>query len=468
MMKKCLVLIITLFLINPFIINALTKEEMQQMALNEVLKIDVPSEMNGGFQGFTITKDYFVAASVNSDGTKATLVAIDILTKEVVKQVEHTDLGHANDMTYNEETNEISILNGNNIIIVDGDSLETKKTLSVGNYSAIAMDNQKYYFWGGKKGYIYSSGDELVMEKEFDVPTNLVTQGIAYNDNYLYFSAYEQGSIGKYEPYYDGILERGANIIYVYDLSGTLKNTFYIPTGYGEIESLAFINNNYYMLFNNNGMGIIYTPIKESVSETFQIKTDVSFNIPFASLSSIDGTIETVSFKNGEFTFSPIVYEEEGEYSYVISKSYTNKKVLPMKLADEAEDDVIEIDVDVLYSQNNNSLSSTVKYKDEKETFETPMVILADENEPEEDVDEETNNEEEETNESEEHYCTVIDGVYYNSLGEITDIEGYNKTCRYVENPKTGIILPTIVLLSSGIVALLLIFYKKNIIIKLK
>lgn len=458
MIKKCLKLMIMLFILEPFMVNALAKEDMQQMKLNEVLTINFLNERTGGFQGFAITKKYYVLSAINKENTKETLVAIDILTKKVVKQVEHTDLGHANDMTYNESTNEISVLNGNSIVIVDGETLETKKTINNVNYNAIAMNNQKYYFWGSKKGYIYSyNGNNLTKEKEFDVPTNLITQGIGYYDNYLYFCAFEQGAIGQYEPYYDGILEQGANAIYAYDLNGTLKNTFYIPNGYGEIESLAFHDGDFYMLFNNGNKAIIYTPEKETVSETFSITIDESYKIPYASLSNIDGTLETVSQENGKFTFSPITYKEAGTYSYTISKAANNSEIMPLSISNdtESDSDVIEIDVNVNYNQINNSLSSIVKYNNNKETFSNPMLLASDEGE-DEDID------------SDNHYCAVIDGVYYNSLGEETDIDGYNETCKYVENPQTGITFSNFGLLGLGIIVIVLILNKKNIINKLK
>ena len=40
MIKKCLKLMIMLFILEPFVVNALAKEDMQQMKLNEVLTVN--------------------------------------------------------------------------------------------------------------------------------------------------------------------------------------------------------------------------------------------------------------------------------------------------------------------------------------------------------------------------------------------------------------------------------------------
>ncbi len=438
-MKRIFKIMLICFFLMPMWVKALTKEEMQEVALSQVLSFD---KLDGYqvFQGFTITEQYYILSLNMSDDSKACLLVIDKETNEIIKTIESTDYGHANDIAYDEVNDEILIINGNTIYVLDAESFEQKssKTLDTAG-NAIDLSEDSYFVLSGKTINIYDT--DLKLQTSFSVETNLITQGIKYFDGYIYLTCYESGVVGTYEPYYDGILEAGANVVYIYDLNGVLINTFYIPSGYGEIEGVSFLDNKYYLLFNNptSTEGIIYTLDTEEA--ILELNIPVTIDQPIVTTDDLkasvyDGetVINTTNVTDGEYTFL-LTLVKDGSYSYTIKQDTTAQYI-------SFDEDDIQILVNVTYDFLENVYETNVIYADDKNTFENTVDYS-------------------------QLKCEVVLNKYYNEDGEEVTEEEFESTCKVVENPQTGYTLPITLFIGVGIISVLIFLYRRKLLYKL-
>ncbi|MDE5539267.1 MAG: hypothetical protein K2J20_02130 [Bacilli bacterium] len=450
-MKKFIFLAVILFF--PFTVHALAKEEMLQNEYIRILEIEKP-EGYYCFQGFIITDKYFVFATVTKDFSKTKLLIYDIKTMEPVEieGIEDYNFGHANDMAYNPKTNEIYIVNEKTIHVVDGSTFQEKEPIIMQEpVSSIAYipGTDEFYFRYMFKGYKYNSKFEKQME--FSMPTNLTRQSFSIYDNYLYYSCYEYGVANANQSIYDGILEAGANLIYVYDLEGNLRTGIYLPAGYGEIEAMEFDNSGIpYLLFNspdNEGNAILYTPQYYSYSETFAVKDDTSDLSATAELSDEYGVIETVTLSDGTYDFKPISFYEPGVYKYTITKvSESNDDAL----ARDLPEDKINVEVAVEYDALLNTLSAIVDY--EQDGFKSGN------------IDSEIDSEQDKPDDSITSSIVPIPPV---NDSKDSGSSGSYAPSGSIENPQTGIFLPLYgIPVGLGVVTGIFL-YKKNKIFKI-
>lgn len=432
--------ILFLFMIFPFIsVSAITKEEMQKVSYTKVFEFDIP-EGYVNFQGFIITDKYFVVSAYKSDTDVTVIQAYDKSTHKLVKSVSNKCYGHTNDMAYNSSTKEIYIINREKIHVLDENSLEYKKDITInGSYVGIAYDENmdKYYFRNHEKIFVYNQDMEEM--NSFPISTNLTRQAISINNNKLFYTCYENGEVSKDQVIYDGILEQGANLVYVYNLDGTLENVLYIPEGYGELEAMEFDKDGTpYLIFNYEKKGVIYTPKYESVSVTLEVGNDKKSEIKEATITDLDGYTETVEELDGVFTFSPLTF------LYPTTAKYTVSKTSMLRNSDEEEP--IDIDIKIEYDASINALVPTINYtKKAFEKKEENIVPVS----------------------GTLQKCEVVDGIYYDPEGKETTKENFERICKTVENPQTGSYLPFIflpVLLLSGLGFLI---YKKKIFFRL-
>ena len=247
-----------------------------------------------GASGMTVTDKYIVFAQVDDNG----ITTISILDKnnfKILNIIEEYSFRHANDMAYNPKTNEIYILTSSKEIAkfkIDDEynmtDLSYIKDFPRG-YSGFAYDEDDDYYIGYSNKKIYIINNEFKELYNFECPTQLTDQGISYWNNHIFFSCYESLTINK-----------GRNVIYMYNMDGSLENTLYIPetTVRGEIEAISFDENGTLLLeYNMNIRGEKYVNLyKSDIFVPEPIKYTITYNL--------DG---------GEATSNPTEYTIESE-----------------------------------------------------------------------------------------------------------------------------------------------------------
>jgi hypothetical protein len=143
-------------------------------AIVTVLKITNPySPANPDFNytrsidvaaGSCYSKKGYYQAYLSDDGNSAVLVLLNNNNKIVCSDV-RTDLGYADDMTYNPKTNQLLVLNEKSVVIFDGDTLAYVRTVnmprvgdaiayveSMDQYAIMVDDRVEYY--NARFGYV--------------------------------------------------------------------------------------------------------------------------------------------------------------------------------------------------------------------------------------------------------------------------------------------------------------------------
>lgn len=226
---------------------------VQQYKKDENIDIQDDKKIYTYTQGMTMTDKYMVMARWNSKTQNTYLDIIDNDYK-ILKTIS-CDFGHANTLTYNPNDCRCYISytkDGKNYIasfkINDNCELYDIKSKNVLNdYWSIAYDKDHNCFLGITNDKIYTMDTNFDVKKTnnnnedkfFSIRTNLTKQDITYYNEHIYFACYEYGDQNNYQTYYNS-KEKMSNLIYVYDLNGTLKKTLHIPytKAKGEIESL--------------------------------------------------------------------------------------------------------------------------------------------------------------------------------------------------------------------------------------
>ncbi len=204
---------------------------------------------NRATQGMAVTDKYivFVLWKTNEDET---MIAIsDKKTGEILNIIDDYCFKHANDMTWDSKRNEIYVLTSSNKIAkfkIDNSNNITDLTYvdCARAYTTIAYLSDIDGFAGKSGKKIYIMDNELHEKNEpLNTPTNLTSQGMGYHKGIIYLCCTEFGTINNYQTIFNN-KEKLSNLIYKYDLNGTLVETLYIPNTIlaGEIESCAFEN----------------------------------------------------------------------------------------------------------------------------------------------------------------------------------------------------------------------------------
>ena len=268
-MKKSIILLITLFI--PFCLiaknnaNNLTsveKELMTKIELEKVFSIN-RSTGSGPLQNMKITNKYIFFSQSKRTGDAVgdnSIIVLDRETKKVVKTIKY-NIGHGNDITYNNRTREVMFLKSVNdfvsIVCFDYDTLEHTRDIVVEGIKdpytiSYNNDNNSYYIANLEKGYILDGLFQII--SSFDIKTNQTIQSFSYYDGYLYYSTFEAGGANGYQKKYDGVFNPFDSVIYVFDINGKFVKGFYVPPIKGqltEIEGMSFYNGEAFFVFNN-------------------------------------------------------------------------------------------------------------------------------------------------------------------------------------------------------------------------
>lgn len=201
-------------------------------------------------QGFTTVDNYLFMILEGYDDTKAIIKVYDLDTFKEVKSYEYGSLGHSNDVTYNRKNNKIYVIasSGSDVVYTfNGDSFLYEDQFEIGlpiRSITYVEDDDIYAVRTVSVGFKYDSKFNLISKVPFVIGLNfsadLGRQGWAYYNKYIYYANWSWVRLGG----------DGANIIYVYDLSGRRKDTLYTENNIGELEDVAFYNNKMVLGFN--------------------------------------------------------------------------------------------------------------------------------------------------------------------------------------------------------------------------
>ncbi len=224
------------------------------VAVKNVNAIDGKKGMQGGCTDGT----YLYVCMVNSgDSQSAYVHKIEIATMKTVKVSGELKTDHSNDATYVPSTNEIYIChnapNRTKVTVIDADTLEFKKTLTIPfNIFSIAYQAERDVFVLGLSG----GQDFTVVDRNFVVDKNYLpsvnrftanntgytTQGVECDKDYIYFVQYKQ------------------NVIMIYDWEGKFINKVSLDLVGVEPENLSIVGDKIYISCNNSNFtgGVIY------------------------------------------------------------------------------------------------------------------------------------------------------------------------------------------------------------------
>ena len=183
---------------NKALITELSRADKLEL---EVVFSDMrPNNGSGWTQGFTVTDRYFVVVTTSYD-EKNTMTAYDKKTHKKIKTTE-CDIGHGNDLTFNDSTNEIVAFGGENneVKFFDADTLEEMpdRQLTLGtdvmpasnaNGIAYSSDYDEYYLVSPKTGIRVWGGDFIATNITFDTSSAFnLHQTLSYHKGYLVYS----------------------------------------------------------------------------------------------------------------------------------------------------------------------------------------------------------------------------------------------------------------------------------------
>ena len=237
----------TLLILLFFTINTVYAEKT---LVFDSLVISFKKIDNYDLQGFTTVDNYLFMILEGYDDTKAIIKVYDLDTFKEVKSYEYGSLGHSNDVTYNRKNNKIYVIasSGSDVVYTfNGDSFLYEDQFEIGlpiRSITYVEDDDIYAVRTVSVGFKYDSKFNLISKAPFVIGLNfsadLGRQGWAYYNKYIYYANWSWVRLGG----------DGANIIYVYDLSGRRKDTFYTENNIGELEDVAFYNNKMILGFN--------------------------------------------------------------------------------------------------------------------------------------------------------------------------------------------------------------------------
>ena len=208
-------------------------------------------------QGVYFYDKYAIYSGFESDDKPTVLTLVDIENCTVLDINKEQVIGHANDITYDVDSDIFYVTTGNydhlsykfeiidNKIVVDSQPIDMGMRLA-----ALAYDNDRNRFIGYANGKFYSLSKinagrgSLQLLNEVKViydDVRFITQGIAYANNNIYFAR---------------ALEDDSSYILVYDaITGEYKYAMHVSKEYfpGHLEGITIIGNKMLLGFNRYG-----------------------------------------------------------------------------------------------------------------------------------------------------------------------------------------------------------------------
>lgn len=204
-------------------------------------------------QGGCVNEDYGWFAIISAENyqyyfmTECRILKMDLDTMEVIGQSEILKLGHANDVTYIPETNEIYVIHVDKrqVSILDADTLEVKgaKKLAAEGYALEYEEvSRRFVAAHGTAGMMfYDHALEKADSFSYSIETTLVSQGICADENYVYHVFWS----------HENNLEEPDNMIFVFDWEGNQVAAIPIGVNEHEPENITLVGDTFYIAFND-------------------------------------------------------------------------------------------------------------------------------------------------------------------------------------------------------------------------
>ncbi len=239
-MKKVLFFILCLFCFNV--------KAQEFIVSNRIIHFEKIEDYN--LQGFTVTDKYIIGILINENNSKAIIKVFDINSYQELQSIKTNSLGHANDVTYNSNTNLIYVIeNGSKVInTFDADTLEYRGNvvtdLPIRSLTYIP-DRDLYAARVVSTGFIlnndFSLRNTLPFVAGMNISFDTCRQGWSYYNGYIYYAKWSWIRKGG----------DGTNTISIYDLEGTKVDELITRNDLGELEDVEFIGNKMLLGINN-------------------------------------------------------------------------------------------------------------------------------------------------------------------------------------------------------------------------
>ena len=199
-------------------------------------------------QGATGDGNSFYFTLKTSDDSYTKIIKYDISSLKSVSQTNEFNGGHANDLTYNPESNCLYLAHGKTqgttLTIISCNNMQVIKdiVIPVGAGAITYNPSRKMYAvsQGGSTLHFLDETFQVIKSYTRETISGYTAQGMGSDDSYIYFP----------------MSGTSDNIIVVYDWSGEYVTTIPFNTA-GESESLFYTNGNYYINFLSAG-GSLY------------------------------------------------------------------------------------------------------------------------------------------------------------------------------------------------------------------
>jgi hypothetical protein len=235
-----------------------------------------------------------------------------IASRSLVATFENLKISHANDMTFNPETNEILIVHNSpdrrHVSFYDADSLEFKEMITVDlDIYSMAYDPYEQCYWVGISfGYTFAKLDfdfkqvgEIYQGRE----TGYTKQGMDIDSKYIYFLQYNK------------------NAIIMYNKAGEFVKEVPLPKTNHEPENICHIGDSFYIGYLESGGGTMYhvtvgekgavnpdpvTVTMEKIGTLPVYKDSKGNTMGMAQGMCTDGTYLYIAMNNGDSALSAI------------------------------------------------------------------------------------------------------------------------------------------------------------------
>ena len=346
----------------------MNKSDLTKITLTGLNKISRSAALEGG----TATKSFLLSAFLAGTNALNRLVLLSLSDYSLIRtETAKYALEHANDMTYIASEDRIYVMpmdQTNRVILLNGSTLAFEGERVLGqNYHAVAWDETSGCFfcvYEGPGGIICDvlNSDMTQVIRSFPIHTNLTYQGAAAYNSMLYYTCWERGSTSSYQAVYDGVLNANDNVIYVYDICGTLCKIYYIEGGSSksELETLSFVDGRMILQFNERSHAGYYRvdPIPTSVNLSVPVTQNgkPAADGAYTAVLKKDGkTVKNLTCRKGEFTASDVSITEPGFYTFTICQKSGSS---PDRYIYDTEG--VDFTVTAVYDPYTNALTTTV------------------------------------------------------------------------------------------------------------
>ena len=289
---------------------------LSKKRLTEVIDISLEKKLsktdglggNSTFKSIASTRDYLVVSRGNG-----TLMFLDKNTYSVLEE-KRFNLSSSASISYDPNTNTLLASKGSGqYSVIDMETLTETSTINLsGSHIAFSNRFNRYFTYDGKKGSVYS--EEKKLENNFDVDIRGTRNDLSYSTGYVYLITHN--STG--EKIFDSV-EKNGNVIYIFDLRGKHKKTYYISN-----EMKVGNNNLVSLTVSENKALLLY-----ETGEIYSSAVLGNINVQSTELTIFKGykfvnVVRSVFFTLDYYIYSSIIWVIQGLFDIARLRIYTD------------------------------------------------------------------------------------------------------------------------------------------------